>query len=178
MAGMHPVLEQTRAVLARPLVGCSADQITRHPAGDPARWNAWQIVDHLSATWRATTQGLEDRLQKGRPLRSRPNLQQRVGQLAVCYLGYFPKGRQAPERVRPCAAALEPLTGDQLIAQLTGTLSAMDALLDRLEPESHGAPVLTHSVLGPLSASGWRRFHRAHARHHAPQIERAVRDGD
>jgi hypothetical protein len=178
MAGMHPVLEQTRALLARPLVGCSAEDLTRHPAGDPARWNAWQIVDHLAATWRGTTRGLEDRLQKARPLQTRPNLRQRIGQLAVCYLGYFPKGRQAPERVRPSDSPQEPLTGDQLIAQITATLVAMDALLARLEPGSNGAPVVTHPVLGPLSVSGWRRFHRAHARHHAPQLERAVRKGD
>jgi hypothetical protein len=174
MAGMHQVLEQTRAVLARPLAGCSPEQVAHHPGNDPARWSPWQIVDHLSATWRASTRGFEDRLQKARPLQSRPNLQQRVSQLAVCYLGYFPKGRQAPEMVRPSAAPPEPLTGDQLIAQLTPALSAMDALLDRLEPDSHGAPVVTHPVLGPLSVSGWRRFHRAHARHHAPQIEAAL----
>ena len=175
MAGMHPVLEQTRALLARPLTGCSADQLTRHPAGDPGRWSAWQVIDHLSATWRLATQGLEDRLQKARPLKSRPNVRQRVGQVAVCYLGYFPKGREAPKPTLPSAAPPEPLTGDQLVAQITATLSAMDALLDRLEPGLHGAPVLTHPVLGPLSVSGWRRFHRAHARHHAPQIEAALR---
>jgi hypothetical protein len=176
MAAMHPVLEQTRAVLARPLAGCSPEQVARHPGNDPASWSAWQVIDHLAATWRGTIRGLEDRLQKGRPLQSRPNLKQRVGQLAVCYLGYFPNGRQAPDPVRPSAAPAEPVTGDQLIAQLTATLMAMDALLNRLEPDSHGAPVLTHFALGPLSVSGWRRFHRAHARHHAPQIERALQE--
>jgi hypothetical protein len=176
MAGMHPVLEQTRAVLARPLAGCSPEQVARHPGNDPARWSAWQVIDHLSATWRSTIRGLEDRLQKGRPLQSRPNLKQRVRQLAVCYLGRFPNGRQAPDPVRPSAAPAEPISGDQLIAQLTATLMAMDALLERLEPDSRGAPVLTHFALGPLSVSGWRRFHRAHARHHAPQIERALQD--
>jgi hypothetical protein len=148
MAGMHPVLEQTRAVLARPLAGCSPEQVARHPGNDPASWSAWQVIDHLAATWRGTIRGLEDRLQKGRPLQSRPNLQQRLGQLAVCYLGYFPNRRQAPEPVRPSSAPAEPVS----------------------------APILTHFALGPLSVSGWRRFHRAHARHHAPQIERALRD--
>jgi hypothetical protein len=173
---MHPVLVQTRDLLASPLAGCSADQLRRHPAGDTARWNAWQIADHLAATWRATIKGLEDRLQKARPLQSRPNLQQRVGQFAVCHLGYFPTGLKAPPTVRPSDAPSCAVTGDELVARLTATLAAMDALFDRLEPGSHGAPVLTHHVLGPLSVSGWRRFHRAHARHHAPQIERAVRE--
>jgi hypothetical protein len=95
MAGMHPVLEQTRAVLARPLAGCSPEQVARHPGNDPASWSAWQVIDHLAATWRGTIRGLEDRLQKGRPLQSRPNLQQRLGQLAVCYLGGAGQRRSA-----------------------------------------------------------------------------------
>lgn len=176
MAGMHPLLEQTRAVLARKLAGCSPEQLAHHPGNDPARWNAWQIADHLAATWRSTARGLEDRLQKARPLKTRATLKQRIVQVAVFYCGYFPKRGEAPKTTLPSAAPPEPLTGDQLIAQLTATLAAMDALLDRLGPGSHGAPVLTHHLLGPLSVAGWRRFHRAHARHHAPQIERAVRE--
>lgn len=176
MAGMHPVLEQTRDLLAKPLAGCSPEQLAQHPGNDPARWNAWQIADHLAATWRSTTRGLEDRLRKARPLKSRPSLQQRLRQLAILYLGYFPTRGEAPKMALPSAAPPEPLTGDQLVLHLTATLSAMDVLLDRLESGYKGAPVLTHHLLGPLSVSHWRSFHRAHARHHAPQIERAVRE--
>jgi DNA-binding transcriptional regulator YdaS (Cro superfamily) len=48
-------------------------------------------------------------------------------------------------------------------------------MLNRIEPQSKNAPVLTHFQLGPMSVRQWRRFHRVHARHHVPQIERAIR---
>jgi DinB superfamily len=174
MAAVHPLLDQTRELLAAPLAGRSAEQIARHPAGDPTRWSAQQVIEHLSATWRTTTSGIEDRLQKGRPLRSRPTLAQRCMQLAVCELGFFPKGRTAPALVQPSAMPGEPMSGDELITRFSATLAAMDRMLDRIEPQSKGAPVLNHFVLGPLSVRRWRSFHRTHARHHAAQIERVV----
>jgi hypothetical protein len=67
-----------------------------------------------------------------------------------------------------------PLTGDELIARFSATLAAMDEVLNRIEPQAKDAPVLTHFLLGPLSVRQWRRFHRAHARHHTAQIERAI----
>src|ERR1700748_3759944 len=103
MAAVHPLLDQTRDLLATTLAGCSAEQTARHPAGDPTRWSVQQIVEHLCATWRLTTRGLEDRLQKGRPLRSRPTLAQQCTQFAVCGLGFMPKRRTAPPLVQPSA---------------------------------------------------------------------------
>jgi hypothetical protein len=167
-------LDQTRELLAAPLTGCSAEQIGRHPAGDPARWSAQQVIEHLSATWRSTTGGIEDRLQKGRPLRSRPTLAQHCMQFAVCKLGYLPKRRIAPALVQPSAVPTEPVSGDELIASFSATLADMDRMLNRMELQSKGAPVLTHFLLGPLSVRQWRSFHRAHARHHVAQIERAI----
>jgi hypothetical protein len=174
MAAVHPLLDQTRELLAAPLAGCSAEQLARHPAGDPARWSAQQVIEHLSATWRSTTSGIEDRLQKGRPLRSRPTLTQRCMQFAVCELGFFPKGRTAPALVQPSAVPTGAISGDELIARFSATLAAMDRMLNRIEPQSKSAPVLTHFRLGPLSVRRWRSFHRTHARHHAAQIERAI----
>ncbi|MES2221699.1 MAG: DinB family protein [Acidobacteriota bacterium] len=175
MAAVHPLLNQTRDFLAAPLTSCSAEEVARHPAGDPARWNAQQIVEHLCATWRSTIGGLEDRLQKGRPLRTRPTFTQRYRQLAVCEFGFLPKRREAPSAVRPKAAPGVPLSGNELIARFSATLAAMDEVLNRIEPQARDAPVLTHFLLGPLSVRQWRRFHRAHARHHAAQMERAIR---
>lgn len=170
---MHPLLDQTRELLAAPLAGCSAEQVGRHPGGDPARWSAQQIIEHLSATWRSTANGIEDRLQKNRPLRTRPTLAQRGRQLAVCECGFVPRRRKAPPAVQPGESA-EPLTGDELIARLSATLSAMDRVLNRIEPQAKGAPVLTHFLLGPLNVRQWRRFHRVHARHHVKQIKHAM----
>lgn len=174
MAIVHPLLDQTRELLAASLAGCSAEQLARHPAGDPARWNAQQVIEHLCATWRSTTGGIEDRLQKGRPLRTRPTLAQRCRQLAVCELGFVPKKREAPPAVLPKDAPAVPPTGDELIARFSATLARMDEVLNRIEPQAKDAPVLTHFLLGPLSVRQWRRFHRVHARHHTAQIKRAI----
>jgi DinB superfamily len=174
MAAVHPLLNQTRDLLAAPLAGCSAEQVARHPAGDPARWNAQQVVEHLCATWRSTIGGLEDRLQKGRPLRSRATLAQQCMQLAVCEFGFLPRRREAPPAVRPKDAPGVLLTGDELIAHFSATLAALDDVLNRIEPQAKDAPVMTHFLLGPLNVRRWRRFHRAHARHHAAQIKRAI----
>jgi hypothetical protein len=174
MAAVHPLLDQTRELLGASLAGCSAEQVGRHPGGDPARWSAQQVIEHLSATWRSTANGIEDRLQKDRPLRTRPTLAQRCKQLAVCECGLFLTGRKAPPAVQPSQTDAQPLSGDELIARLTATLAAMDRMLYRIEPQAEGAPVLTHFLLGPLNVRQWRRFHRVHARHHVKQIERAM----
>jgi|tagenome__1003787_1003787.scaffolds.fasta_scaffold20886975_3 hypothetical protein len=174
-AAVHPLLDQTREMLAAPLAGCSAEQLARHPANDPARWSASQVIEHLSATWRSTTNGIEDRLQKNRPLRTRSTLAQRLLQLAICECGYFPKRHKAPLPVQPGKVQTEPLSGNELIARFSATLEVMDGMLNRIESQSKNAPVLTHFLLGPLSVRQWRRFHRLHARHHLAQIERAIR---
>lgn len=175
MAAVHPLLDQIRVLLAVPLAGRSAEQTARHPANDPARWSAHQVIEHLSATWHSTTNGIEDRLQKDRPLRTRPTCVQRCMHVAVCECGFFPKGRKAPLPVQPDEAKGDPMTGDELIGRFSASLATMDLMLSRIEPQAKNAPVLTHFLLGPLNVQQWRRFHRVHARHHVAQIERAIR---
>lgn len=175
MAAVHPMLDEIRELLSAPLAGCSAEQVARHPAGDPARWSPQQVIEHLSATWRMTIAGIEDRLKKGRPLQTRPSVRQRALQWLICDLGYFPKGRSAPQFVQPSKEDQPPASGDELIARLSATLAAMDSMLNRIEPQAHGAVVSNQGLLGPLSVQRWRRFHRTHARHHVAQIEHAIR---
>jgi DinB superfamily len=175
MAVVHPLLDEIRELLSTPLAGRSAEQLAHHPAGDPSRWSAQQVIEHLTATWRMTTTGVEDRLKKGRPLLTRPTLRQRALQLLICDLSYFPKGMSAPEPVRPSPE--QPATsGDDLIARIGATLAAMDTVLNRIEPEARGAVVLNQGPLGPMNVHRWRRFHHSHARHHAAQIKHAIKD--
>ena len=173
MAAVHPLLDEIRELLAAPLAGCSADQLALHPAGDPSHWSAEQVIEHLIATWRMTTTGIEDRIRKARPLKTRPTLRHRALQMLICELGYFPTGLAAPEAVRP---TVQPTAdGNQLIARMSEALDRMDAMLARIEPEACGARVLKQGCLGPMNVRQWRRFHRAHARHHVAQIKRAIR---
>jgi hypothetical protein len=44
MAAVHPLLDQIHELLAAPLAGRSAEQAARHPANDPKRWNAHQVI--------------------------------------------------------------------------------------------------------------------------------------
>jgi DinB superfamily len=175
MAAVHPLLDQTRDLLAASLAGCSAEQLAQHPVNDPIRWSARQVIEHLSATWRSTASGIEDRLQKGRPLLTRPTFKQRCMQVVVCEYGFFPRRREAPPAVRPADELGLQCTTDELIARFSATLAAMDDVLKQIEPQSKAAPVLTHFLLGPLNVRQWRRFHHAHARHHVGQIEHAIR---
>ncbi|MGI8771135.1 MAG: DinB family protein [Acidobacteriaceae bacterium] len=175
---MHPEFERTRALLTSPLAGVSCQAVAKHPGGRAECWNAQQVVEHLCATWRLTTAGIEDRLRKGRPLQTRPTLMHRVHQFTVCRLGLFPHGREAPEAVRPPIELPAGMDGDRLIAQIASTLQAMDTALARIEADAStggevGAAVLTHHILGPLSVAQWRRFHCVHTRHHVPQIRKA-----
>ena len=172
---MHPDLERTRELLARPLAGLPPEATAKHPGNCLNCWSAQQVVEHLCATWRLTTAGISDRLAKGRPLRSRPTLLQRAGQFAICRLGYFPRRGKAPEAVRPPMDLPAGMDGDHLIAQISSTLEEMDEALARVEAQGVRGPVLTHFILGPLSPRQWRKFHRVHARHHVPQIRRAAR---
>ncbi len=111
IAAVHPLLNETRELLAAPLAGCSAEQVARHPAGNPARWSAQQLIEHLSATWRMTIAVSKIVWKKDRPLRTRPTLTQRCMQLAVCEFGYFPKGHEAPAAVQPTMMRREqPIT--------------------------------------------------------------------
>jgi DinB superfamily len=174
MAAVHPLLDEIREFLSAPLAGRSAEQLAHHPAGDPSRWSAQQVIEHLTATWRMTITGIEDRLKKGRPLRTRPTLRQRAFQVLICDLGYFPTGMLAPQLVSP-SPDQPSMSGDDLIARIGATLAAMDTMLNRIEPEARGAVVLNQGALGPMNVQQWRRFHRSHARHHLAQIKRAIR---
>ncbi len=174
MTAVHPLLQETRDFFVAPLAGRSADQVAQRPGSDTARWNARQVVEHLLLTWRLTTDGIDARLQKGRPLLSRPTMAQHCMQFAVCELGYFPKGRKAPAPVQPGPETTEPVSGDELIARMNEALAAMDSMLNRIEPEAKGAVVLTHVTLGPMTVRRWRRFHRTHAKHHVAQMGDAM----
>ena len=78
--------------------GMTTEDLTRHPEG---KWSASEVLEHLYLTYTGTVKGFERCLAAGRPLASSPTLKQRVSIAVVTGMGYFPEGRQAPERTRP-----------------------------------------------------------------------------
>jgi hypothetical protein len=169
---MHSLLQQLHASYAQVLQGLSSQALEIHPANDPARWNARQIVEHLVLTYQSSSAVFRDRLAKDRPTQSPPRPYQRVQQFFVCRFGYFPAGRVAPPGVRPEASVREPLDGDALAAGLQSNLQSMDEILVVCEQRFGEKRFATHQVLGALSARQWRRFHVAHGRCHLKQLRR------
>jgi hypothetical protein len=169
---MYPGLERLHGGYAQLLIGLSSQVLEIHPANDPARWNARQIIEHLILTYQSSSAVFRDRLAKDRPTQAQPKPYQRVQQFFVCQFGYFPAGRLAPPEVIPSASACEPLTGDTLAADLQSNLQFMDEILVACEERFGEKKFATHQVLGPLSARQWRRFHVAHGRCHLKQLRR------
>jgi hypothetical protein len=169
---MHPTLQQLVSELSGPLRGLTYAQILQTPREDAGRWNIHQIVEHLRLTYSSTAESMRIRLEKARPTRSRTTPSQLLARLVVLRFGLMPGRREAPPGVTPSGATPEPsLTGDHLIAMVSGSLNAMDtALLQAEALFGSAAPCDSHFALGPLSVSQWRRFHLVHGRHHIGQI--------
>jgi len=83
----------------------------------------------------------------------------------------MPEGRKAPAATTP-----RGLPSNEVLAEIWTNLDAMEDAIERCERQ-FGAKVkiVNHPILGPLNATGWRKFHWVHARHHAKQIEEMKR---
>src|SRR6266481_3443836 len=95
---MNPVFAETLAAIDSATQGMTEEQLTYHPEG---KWSAAQILEHLSLAFGGTAKAFERAAREGKPLGDRPNLSQRLTNIVVLSLGYFPPGRQAPTIVTP-----------------------------------------------------------------------------
>jgi len=167
---MYSRFEEVCARCSQELSRFSSGALEIHPDGDPNRWNARQIVEHLMLTYRSTGSVLHGQLEKGRPTKARPMAKQRVSQFVLFGLGLMPNGRPAPVSVRPGQTPDRLLDSAALADLFQSELLTMDELLARCEERFGKQPMATHQILGPLSANQWRRFHVVHARHHLKQL--------
>jgi DinB superfamily len=161
---MDSYLERLQQAIADVTRGITSDELTRHAEG---KWTPAEILEHLYLTYTGTVKGFERCFQAGKPLGGVATLKQRVSIALVTELGYFPKGRKAPERACPKGMSVE-----KIVADIGPQIAAMDKIIAQCE-ERYGAriKVLDHPVLGPLTARQWRKFHLAHGRHHVRQIQ-------
>jgi hypothetical protein len=162
---MHPTIEATWRVIEAAAAGMSAEQMSKSPA--EGKWCAAEVAEHLLITYTATTGGLRKALAKGAPLATKPTLKQRLFQLVVLDIGYFPTGRKAPVMTLP--KGLDPA---KVVPAVEQALEDMDRTITECEQKFGPRKIADHPVLGALTANEWRKFHLAHARHHAPQIQR------
>lgn len=126
------------------------------------------MLEHLYLTYTGTLRGLANVAKQGRPLAARATWAHRRRTLIVVGLGYFPSGRESPPVGRPRGLAQE-----KVLAEVGPKIAEMDEALARGE-EKYGrrTNLLDHPVLGPLTASQWRKFHLVHGLHHMKQIRR------
>ena len=164
---MDPHLERLQQEIASAIAGLSAEQLRAHR---PGKWCAAEVLEHLYLTYTGTVKGFQRVSEAGKPLTktAAQSWSQRGRTLLVVGLGHLPSGREAPPVTRP-----RGLPPDKLLAEIGPKIAEMDEIIARCE-EKHGArrKLLDHPVLGPLTASQWRKFHLVHGLHHVRQIRR------
>jgi hypothetical protein len=162
---VDPHLHKLQAEIAAAVAGLSPEQSSQHP---PGKWSAGEILEHLYLTYTGTVKGFQRVLDAGKPLASKPTWKQRTGTLLVVALGYFPSGRETPAVARP-----RGLPPEKVLAEIGNKIAEMDTLTALCEQKlGSSCKLLDHPILGPLSASQWRKFHLVHGRHHLKQLHR------
>ncbi len=160
---MDSRLEKLRESLASAVEGLSSEQLSWHL---PGKWCAAEVLEHLYLTYTGTITGLERVIRKAKPLASRASMAQRLLTFVVVALGHMPAGRKAPTVVRP-----RGLPAEQVRNEIGAKLAAMDAIIAQCEARfGRHVKLLDHPLLGPLTATQWRKLHLVHGRHHQKQL--------
>ncbi|MFZ1919435.1 MAG: DUF1569 domain-containing protein [Terriglobales bacterium] len=164
---MKSYLERLPEELEAAIEGATREAMQKAPAG---KWNSAQIVEHLYLTYTNTNKGIAKCLDGGIPLATRATFKHRVKSFVVTRLGYLPEGAKAPERALPRGMVLE-----EVREKLSGEIRRMVLGLDDCERRFGASTrIMDHPVLGPLTASEWRKFHWLHGRLHARQIRQRI----
>jgi hypothetical protein len=161
---MDSRLDKLKESLQSAVEGMSSEQLSWHP---PGKWCAAELLEHLYLTYTGTIKGFE-RVARGKPLASRASMAQRMLTLVVVGLGHMPAGRKAPAMVLP-----KGLPAEQVRNEIGAKIVAMDAIIAQCEARfGRRVQLLDHPILGPLSATQWRKLHLVHGQHHLKQILR------
>jgi hypothetical protein len=161
---MDAWLARARQEIDDATAGMTAEDWRCCPEG---KWNAAQIIEHLSLTFSGTARMLEKRLSDANPEPAgTPSLKERIINFVIFLRGEIPEGRTAPEGVRP-----KGIEGEEALRRIREFLSTMDLQIAAAEKRwGPSAYIARHPILGPLSADRWRRFHFIHTRHHMRQV--------
>jgi len=162
---MDPRLQRLHDAITSASAGMSSEDLLRHPEG---KWSTAEILEHLYLTYTGTVKGCERCLQEGRPLARTPTLIDRIRTIVVTGFEFMPGGRKAPERSMP-----RGMPAEQVGSAMAPTIAAMDQAIACCEARfGKRTKLMDHPILGPLTASEWRKFHWVHGRHHVKQILR------
>jgi len=162
---MDSQLQKLRKALESAVDGMSGEQMERHPSG---KWCTAQILEHLYLTYTGTIKGFERVLEAGKPLATSPSITHRMKKFVVIRLGYLPSGRKSPSVAEP-----RGLPAHKVRKEITAKIGELDAILAQCDARfGRSLCLLDHPILGPLTASQWRKFHMVHGLHHVKQIIR------
>ena len=162
---MDSRLDKLKENLESAVEGMSSEQLSWHL---PGKWCAAEVLEHLYLTYTGTITGFERVMRKGKPLASRASMAQRALTFVVVGLGHMPAGRKAPAMVQPKGLPVE-----QVRNEIGAKLVAMDAIIAQCEARfGRQVKLLDHPILGPLTATQFRKLHLVHGRHHLKQLLR------
>jgi hypothetical protein len=160
---MDSHLRELKESLESAVEGMSREQLSWHPAD---KWCAAEVLEHLYLTYTGTIKGFEKVMTNGKPLAARASMRNRLQTFVVVGLGYLPEGRKAPAVAQPRGLAVEMVR-----SEFGNKLVAMDAIIAECEARfGRRVRLLDHPILGPLTATQWRRFHLVHGMHHQKQL--------
>jgi hypothetical protein len=166
---MDSRLARLKENLQSAMDGMSSEQWKWHP---PGKWCAEEVLEHLYLSYAGTINGFERLMKAGKPLATRASVSHRVQAFVVVGVGYMPPRRKAPAVAEPKGVPVEKVRNE-----IGAKLVAMDAIIAQCEARFGGrVRVLDHPILGPLSATQWRKLHVVHGRHHLKQLLR-LREG-
>jgi hypothetical protein len=164
-SAMDTRLAKLNRALESAIKGMSTEQMRWHP---PGKWSAGEVLEHLYLTYTGTIKGFERLLESGNPTTTPVSWKERYRSLLVLTFGYLPTGRKAPRVSEP-----QGLSTTKVLSELEAKIAAMDAILEQCETcFGRRNRLLDHPILGPLTATQWRKFHLLHGMHHRRQLVR------
>lgn len=167
LMAMDSYLERLQQAIASATRGMSHEELSHCAPGFPkGTWSPAEILEHLYLTYTGTMKGFDRCLQAGKPLAKPITLAEHAKIGLVIRLGHFPKGRKTPEMAAPRGMSV-----DLVVADISPKIVAMGELIAQAEARfGSRTRLINHPILGPLTASQWRKFHWVHGRHHVKQI--------
>ena len=161
---MDAKLAELQAAIAATIRDMTDEEFARHPAG---KWSTADILEHLNLTYMGTIKNFDRCLASGKSGASPDRSRTRWRRLVITGLGYFPPGRKSPERVQPRGTPVL-----QIKSEVLENIVRMEHLIAECEACFGSRPLADHPILGPMTATEWRKFHLVHGKHHVKQILR------
>ena len=168
---MNEYLQRLQVAIESSTREMTDTDLSRRPA--EGKWSPAEILEHLGLTYKGTAKNMQRSLTAGQPLGGRPSLKQRLIDVLVLDVGYFPTGRNSPEGAKPRGTS-----GEHILREMNDRLIDMDAMIQKCETKfGSRAFVADHPVLGPITMQQWPKFHWVHGMHHVRQIFRMRKTG-